>query len=196
MSLCMPTITTNGVEMYYIREGEGEPVLLVPGLLFGAHHWQPQIDALKGDYDVIAVDLRGQHHTQTTDDPDGYDMWSQMEDVYGLIQQLGIAPVHYVGLSMGGFIGMRMALRHPEALRELVLIDTTDMPEKPENVEMYEAFRQEVDAGRIENVVSALPPIFFKQAYIEGSPDKVEAWLDGTRPRRPIAVQRSGGSLR
>jgi pimeloyl-ACP methyl ester carboxylesterase len=177
----MPTITTNGVEMYYIREGQGEPVVLVPGLLFGAHHWQPQIDALKADHDVIAVDLRGQHHTQTTDDPAGYDMWNQMEDVYGLIQQLGIAPVHYVGLSMGGFIGMRMALRHPEALRDLVLIDTTDLPEEPEKVEMYEAFRKEVEGGGLENVAPAMPPIFFKAAYIDGQPDKVEEWLDELR---------------
>ena len=177
----MPTITTNGVEIYYIREGSGEPVILVPGLLFGARHWQPQIDALKSDYDVIAVDLRGQHHSQTTDDPAGYDMWNQMEDVYGLIQQLGVAPVHYAGLSMGGFLGMRMALKHPEAVRSLVLIDTTDLPEEAEKVEIYEAFRQVLESGGIENVLPAMPPIFFKQSFIDGQPKQVEAWLDELR---------------
>ncbi|MDP9324906.1 MAG: alpha/beta hydrolase [Candidatus Dormibacteraeota bacterium] len=177
----MPTISTNGVELNYIREGAGEPVLLVPGLLFGAKHWRPQIDALKDEYDVIAVDLRGQHGSQTTDDPAAYDMWAQMEDVYGLIQQLGIAPVHYVGLSMGGFIGMRMALKHPEALRDLVLIDTTDLPENPELAALYEAWRQIVWDGALEDVISALPATFFKQEFIDGQPDKVEAWLDDLR---------------
>ncbi|HEV3233673.1 MAG TPA: alpha/beta hydrolase [Candidatus Dormibacteraeota bacterium] len=177
----MPTITSNGVEMNYIREGSGEPVLLVPGLLFGAKHWRPQIDALKGDYDVIALDLRGQHGSQTTDDPAAYDMWAQMEDVYGVIQQLGIAPVHYVGLSMGGFIGMRMALKHPEALRDLALIDTTDLPENPELAAIYEAFRQILWDGGLENVISALPGTFFRQEYIDGRPDDVEAWLNDLR---------------
>jgi pimeloyl-ACP methyl ester carboxylesterase len=181
----MATISTNGVEMFYTREGQGEPVVLVPGLLFGAEHWRPQIDALRSDYDVIAVDLRGQHHTQTTNDPAEYDMWNQMEDIYGLITQLGIAPVHYVGLSMGGFIGMRLALGHPEALRDLVLIDTTDLPEEPEKVEMYEAFRQMWSEGNIEAVISALPPIFFKQAYIDDHPDEVEAWLYQMRTNNP-----------
>jgi 3-oxoadipate enol-lactonase len=177
----MSTITTNGVELYYIREGQGEPLVLVPGLLFGANHWRPQIDALKADYDVIAFDLRGQHHSQTTDDPAGYDMWNQMEDVYGAIQQLGVGPVHYVGLSMGGFIGMRMALKHAEALRDLVLIDTTDLPEHPEKVEIYEAFRGVLESGGIDSVLPAMPPIFFKQSYIDGEPAKVEAWLNELR---------------
>jgi 3-oxoadipate enol-lactonase len=177
----MPTITCNGVELNYIRDGSGEPVLLVPGLLFGANHWRPQIHALKDEYDVIAVDLRGQHGSQTSDDPAAYDMWAQMEDVYALIQQLGIAPVHYVGLSMGGFIGMRMALKHPEALRDLALIDTTDLPENPELAAIYEAWRQIVWDGGLENVISALPGTFFKQEFIDGRPDDVEAWLNDLR---------------
>ena len=181
----MPTITTNGVEMNYIREGSGEPVLLVPGLLFGAKHWRPQIDALKTDYDVVAVDLRGQHSSQTTDDPVEYDMWNQMEDVFGLIQQLGIAPVHYVGLSMGGFIGMRMALKHPEALRDMVLLDTTDLPEHAEKVEIYEAFRQILETDGMETVLPAMPPIFFKQSFIDGEPEQVEAWLNDLRAGNP-----------
>jgi pimeloyl-ACP methyl ester carboxylesterase len=181
----MPTITSNGVELNYIREGSGEPVLLVPGLLFGAKHWRPQIDVLKDDYDVIALDLRGQHGSQTTEDPAAYDMWAQMEDVYGLIQQLGIAPVHYVGLSMGGFIGMRMALNHPEALRDLALIDTTDLPENPELAAIYEAWRQIVWDGDLEDVISALPGTFFKQEFIDGRPDDVEAWLNDLRAGNP-----------
>jgi 3-oxoadipate enol-lactonase len=177
----VPTITSNGCEMFYIREGSGEPLLLVPGLMFGAEHWRPQIDALKDEYDVITMDLRGQHNSQTTDDQADYDMWNQMEDVYGVIQQLGVAPVHYVGLSMGGFIGMRMALKHPEALRDLVLIDTQDQRDLPDNLELYAAFRQVARDGGIDVVADALPATFFKQSFIDGEPEKVKAWLDDVR---------------
>ncbi len=191
----MPRITTNGVELNYTREGSGEPVLLVPGLLFGAKHWRPQVEVLKDDYEVIALDLRGQHGSQTTDDPAGYDMWNQMEDVYGLIQQLGIAPVHYVGLSMGGFIGMRMALKHPEALRDLMLLDTTDLAEVEDNIAIYEAFRQLVDGGELEKVAPALPITFFKQSYIDGEAEAVESWLNELRASNPQGMTRASRAV-
>ena len=136
------TIQTNGAELYYERKGQGEPLLLVHGLLFSAESWRDQLDSLSELYDVIAVDLRGQHRSQTTGDLADYDLWNQVEDIHGLISELGIAPVHYAGLSMGGMIGMRLAIRHPEDLRELILLDTSARGEDPEKIERYEAMRQ------------------------------------------------------
>src|SRR2546430_6957025 len=128
----MPRITTNGVELYYERNGEGEPVVFAPGLLFSAESFRAQMDALAPDYDVIGVDLRGQFRSESPEGDAGYDMWNQAEDLHGLIHSLGIAPVHWVGLSMGGFIGMRLLLRHPEDIRSLVLMNTTSRAEEPE----------------------------------------------------------------
>ena len=175
----MPTITTNGVQIFYRREGQGEPVLLVHGYMFGGDYWRPQIDALKSDYEVIDVDLRGQGRSETTTDLADYDLWNQVEDLYGVIEQLGIGPVHWVGLSMGGFIGMRMALRHPEVIRDLVLIDTTDLPEAEDKKEIYAAFRQVSRDGGLATVAAALPTTFFKQSCIDGESEKVKAWIDG-----------------
>src|SRR5258708_40142889 len=169
----MPSVPTNGIEMNYERKGWGEPLLRVPGLLFGAEPWRPQMDVLAADYDVVAVDLRGQYHTTTTDDQADYDMWNQMEDVYGLIQVLGIAPTHYAGLSMGGFIGMRMALKHPEALRDLILIDTQAGPEEPEKAALYAAMREIWRAGKFQALTSALPRSFFSDHLIESHADHV-----------------------
>jgi pimeloyl-ACP methyl ester carboxylesterase len=174
----MPTVQTNGIEMYYERKGAGEPLLLVPGLLFGAQHWRPQMDALASQYDVVAVDLRGQYNTTTTDDQADYDMWNQAEDVHGLIQALGIAPTHYAGLSMGGFIGMRIALRHPEDLRDLVLIDTQAHAEDPEKIAQYDAFRQLYLQGVIEPLMAALPVTFFCDDFIANHKDQVDGWFE------------------
>jgi pimeloyl-ACP methyl ester carboxylesterase len=135
------------------------------------------VDALKDAYDVVAVDLRGQGRSETTEDQAAYDMWNQAEDVYGLIQELGLGPVHWVGLSMGGFIGMRLALTHPEAIRDMVLLDTQARPEDPERVERYDAFCEVVWDGQLEAVEPALPPIFFSDRFIAEHPDEVEAWL-------------------
>lgn len=175
------TIKTNGVELYFERQGKGESLLLVHGLLFSAESWRDQVDALSSEYDVIAVDLRGQHRSETTPDLAGFDLWNQMEDIHGLVTQLGIAPVHYAGLSMGGMIGMRLAIRHPEDLRDLVLLDTSARGEDPEKVERYEAMRQVMKRGELEHVLPALPSVFFADAYIAEYPEKVEAWFESLR---------------
>ena len=50
------------------------------------------------------------------------------DDAVALIESLGVAPVHYVGLSMGGFVGQRIAARRPELIRTLSLLDTSAGP--------------------------------------------------------------------
>jgi pimeloyl-ACP methyl ester carboxylesterase len=54
-------------------------------------------------------------------------------DAIGLIEALAVAPVHWVGLSMGGFVGQRIAARRPELLRSLTLLDTSAEPEDTRN---------------------------------------------------------------
>ena len=120
----MPTVSTNGIEMYYERKGSGEPLLLVPGLLFGAEHWPPQMDVLASDYDVIAVDLRG-HGDSAKPRGVPYTIEAFSDDLVQLMGRLGIDDAVLVGLSMGGSIVMRTALDHPEFVKALVLVDTS-----------------------------------------------------------------------
>jgi len=55
----------------------------------------------------------------------------------GLIEALGAAPCHFAGLSMGGFVGLRLAARRPELLRSLVVLDSSADPEPRENLPKY-----------------------------------------------------------
>ncbi|HEY4869782.1 MAG TPA: alpha/beta fold hydrolase [Candidatus Dormibacteraeota bacterium] len=191
----MPTVLTNGVKLRYLREGSGQPVLLLHGYLFGADWWRPQIEALKDSYDVVAVDLRGQMGSETTDDQAGYDLWNQAEDVNGLIDALGIAPCHVVGLSMGGMIALRLALTHPGAIRSMVLMDTSAGPENPENAERYEGMRQVVEASGVEPMIPALPPIFLADDFIAAEPAAVEAWLQALREADHLGIIRAGRGI-
>jgi 3-oxoadipate enol-lactonase len=189
----MALVHSNGVRLRVIREGSGPPVLLLHGYLFGADWWRPQIDALRDEYDVIAVDLRGQMGSETT--VDGYDLWNQSEDIHGLIAELGCAPVHLVGLSMGGMIGMRLALRHPGDVRSLVLMDTSAGPEDPERHERYEAMYQVVAAGQLEAVLPALPPIFLADDFIADHGAEVDAWLGRLAQSDPAGVVSVGRAI-
>ena len=72
--------------------------------------FRAQIAALREDYRCIALDWRGQGDSPPTDS--GFDMDTLSLDAIALIEELVGAPVHYVGLSMGGFVGQRIAAAH------------------------------------------------------------------------------------
>ena len=124
----MPFINANDAELYYEEHGSGdETIVFSHGLLMSSDMFRSQIDALSSRYRCITYDHRGQGRSQVT--KDGYDIDNVTEDAIGLIEKLNAAPCHFVGLSMGGFAGMRIAIRRPELLRSLTLVETSADPE-------------------------------------------------------------------
>jgi pimeloyl-ACP methyl ester carboxylesterase len=119
----MPRIGVDGAEIQYEDTGgAGEPVVFAHGLLWSTKLFQFQLEALRGEYRCIAFDFRGQGKSQVT--KTGYDMDTLTRDAEQIIERLGAAPCHFAGLSMGGFVGMRLAARRPELLRSLALLET------------------------------------------------------------------------
>lgn len=124
----MPTIRINHCDYYYEVYGSGpETILFSHGLLWSGYLFHKQVDAFKSRYKVITYDHRGQGKTEVTES--GYDMDSLYEDAVQLIEQLHAGPLHFAGLSMGGFVGMRLAARRPDLIRSLVLMETSAQPE-------------------------------------------------------------------
>ena len=137
----MSTVRVNGVELYYKESGSGpETIVFSHGLLMDHTMFEPQRAALESQYRVIAYDHRAQGQSQ--DPEQGYDMDTLTEDAAALIRALGAAPCHFAGLSMGGFVGMRLAARHPELVRSLVLMNTTAEKEKVWNRIRYGVLAQ------------------------------------------------------
>jgi pimeloyl-ACP methyl ester carboxylesterase len=94
-----------------------------------------QVNALKDRYRCVTFDFRGQGQSEVT--KDGYDMDTLAADAAALIRELGCAPCHFLGLSMGGFVGMRLAIRHPDLIKALILLETSADPEPQENAGRY-----------------------------------------------------------
>jgi 3-oxoadipate enol-lactonase len=119
----MATIKVHGIELFYKESGSGaETIVFSHGLLMDHEMFEAQRAAFEREYRVIAYDQRAQGQS---DDPGyGYDMDTLTQDAAGLIQALGAAPCHFAGLSMGGFIGMRLGARRPDLLRTLTLMNT------------------------------------------------------------------------
>ncbi len=92
----------------------------------------PQVAALEPEYRTVCYDHRGQGRSQIAA-AGPLDMDTLADDAIALIQHLELPPVHFVGLSMGGFVGMRVAARRPELVRSLTLMATAADPEPREN---------------------------------------------------------------
>jgi 3-oxoadipate enol-lactonase len=120
----MPRIAVNGADLHYEDTGGAGPaIVFAHGLLLSGRMFDAQVAALRSRYRCIAYDHRGQGKSAVT--PDGYDMETIAQDAAALIRALNIGPCHFVGLSMGGFAGMRLAARAPGLIRSLTLIATT-----------------------------------------------------------------------
>ena len=119
----MPTVKVNGVELFYKETGRGpQTIVFSHGLLMDHTMFEAQRAAFEGRYRVIAYDHRGQGQSQDTGG--GQDMETLTTDAANLILALDAAPCHFAGLSMGGFIGLRLAARRPALLGTLTLMNT------------------------------------------------------------------------
>jgi 3-oxoadipate enol-lactonase len=122
------TLVANGISINYRLDGrkDGSPdapvVMLSNSLLSSYPMWDDQIDALTEDFQVLRYDTRGHGGTDAPAEPYSIDIF--VEDVVGLLDGLGIERVHFVGLSMGGFIAQLLAVKHPDRVISLSLCDT------------------------------------------------------------------------
>jgi pimeloyl-ACP methyl ester carboxylesterase len=129
-------MTINGAELFYETHGGGpETIVFAHGLLWSSRMFDHQVKALKERFRCMTFDFRGQGKSGVTEA--GYDMDTLTEDAASLIEALQCAPCHFLGLSMGGFVGLRLAIRHPDLLRSLILVETTADPEPEENKGRY-----------------------------------------------------------
>ena len=134
----MPRIYVNDAELFYTDTGVGaETIIFSHGLLMSSEMFTEQIAYFSKKYRCIAYDHRGQASSEVT--ADGYDMATLTDDASALINALGIGPCHFVGLSMGGFVGMRLALNKPELLKTLTLLNTSSDAEPKENAKSYKS---------------------------------------------------------
>jgi 3-oxoadipate enol-lactonase len=118
----MPTLRINGVQYAYQEIGNGrETLVFAHGVLMNSNAFQSQMRDLSLHFRCIAFDWRG--HGQSERPNHGYDVdTSLLSDALALLQKISDQPVHFIGVALGGFIGLRLALHYPEWLRSLTLL--------------------------------------------------------------------------
>jgi len=129
----MPHATIDGVRIWYEERGEGPPLVLVQGLGndHRPYHWLRE--RLVGRARTVVLDNRG---TGESDVPEGpYTIERMADDVAGLLDHLGIERTHLMGISLGGYVALAFAIRHPGRLARLV-VGCSYMVGSPERLEM------------------------------------------------------------
>ncbi|MFM0092998.1 alpha/beta fold hydrolase [Paraburkholderia sediminicola] len=159
----MPFVTIAGHELHYQVRGTGFPVLLGHSYLWDSSMWAPQIEELSRVCQVIAPDLWG--HGQSGPPPENtHTLGDLAAHASGLLDALGIEQCAVGGLSVGGMWGAELALREPERVRAIVMMDT-DMGAEPETTRnRYFQMLDTIESlGRIPPLMlDAIVPLFFR----------------------------------
>src|SRR5947209_20150411 len=98
-------IETNGTKLYYEVMGEGHPLVLIHGGYMDRRMWDDQFAAFAEQYQVIRYDVRGFGKTELPQVP-----YADRQDLYDLLQALGVTKTYLLGLSLGGEVAIDFTL--------------------------------------------------------------------------------------
>lgn len=133
----MATIDVNGTTLHYVDEGprDAHAVVMSPSMFFDVRMFRHQAAALSDRFRVVRYDHRGQGDS-ARDVRENLDMDTLAADAAALVEALGLGRVTFVGNSMGGFVGLRLAARRPDLVASAVLMGTSaDVEEQAESMD-------------------------------------------------------------
>lgn len=119
----MHSLDTDGTSLYYEQNGSGPPIVFTHGIPTDYRAWSSQVVELSRSYQTIAYSRRYAYPNQRQGDVTDSTVENNAADLKGMIEKLGLEPIHLVGHSYGGFIAAMFAAEHPEMVRSLVLVE-------------------------------------------------------------------------
>ena len=179
----MPTIRANGIDLFYEVAGPDDAPVVAFSNSLGTtlEMWNAQVAALAGRYRCLRYDTRGHGRSQVADAAASIE--DLAGDLAGLLDALGIARAHVVGLSLGGMTAQAFAVRRPERVQSLVLMATAA------HLPPAEAWRERAATVRSQGmgaIVDAVMARWFTPAFTAANGAGVHAVRDSflaTDPR-------------
>ncbi len=165
-----------GVRYAYIEQGEGPLLVFAHGTFGGKELFSPQIEQLAGEFHCVAIDWPG--HGQSGYDPAGWGVDDLVDDVPALIDSLGHETAFLAGVSQGGAVFMRAALKYPDRVKGLVNMCGGPGAPPPEAISRMRAFAATLatetdEAARRDAVQSFLAVSFHAPGFAQAHPEAV-----------------------
>jgi 3-oxoadipate enol-lactonase len=159
--------------LYVEEHGEGEPLLLIEGLGQSLWAWREQIPVFARDFRTIAFDTRGTGRSAIPDET--YEIDELAQDAADVLD--GRA-AHVVGLSMGGYVALTLALARPELVRSLVLVGTgAGGPDRvPRPQEVRDAYAAAIGLP-FDEYGRRMMPLTFSPGWTDRNPERFEEIL-------------------
>ncbi len=187
----MSYITVNDIELYYETHGEGVPLLLIAGLASDSQSWLPVVEGLSRHYRVIVFDNRGVG--RATPQNVEISIPQMAEDCVALLKALGISSACILGHSMGGFVALECAIRHPHSISKLILAGTSAFGSE-RNKALIQDWASYLDAGMT-------PELWFRNIFYwvfsssffdnrESVSNAIRMMVDYPYPQTPLSFQR------
>lgn len=114
----MSFVSSSGVSLCYLTQGEGDAVVLLHGLGSSTRDWEHQVQSLSQSHRVIALDFRGHGLSEKSEGP--YSIEDFSDDLHSVIELEAPEGAHLVGISMGAMVAVQYALDHPENVISVV----------------------------------------------------------------------------
>lgn len=127
-------ITSNGIKLHYVTQGEGPLMLMLHGFPEFWYSWRHLIPEFAKDYKVVALDLRGYNDSDKPADQSAYVMDEFIKDVEGVIQGLGYSSCVLVGHDWGGAIAWNFAYSFPTMVDKLIVLNLPHPAKFAENM--------------------------------------------------------------
>jgi 3-oxoadipate enol-lactonase len=168
----MPFVDVNGANTYYELAGASASPALVFSNSLGTNFtmWDAQTTALGNDFEILRYDTRGHGSSAVTPGP--YTIAQLTDDVLSLLDRLEIDQANFCGLSMGGMIGMTLALRFPNRVRKLVLCNTAP---RIGTAEVWNTRISTVQQKGMAGLTDTVIERWYTSQFRKNSPDQIQA---------------------
>jgi esterase len=182
----MPEVAVNGIRLFYEEHGEGAPIACIHGAGSSAVMWGNAVKELARLGRVISYDRRGCARSERPDPYERTAVTEHADDAAALLHALRAAPAVIVGRSYGGAVAVDLALRYPDRVRALVLLEGDALGLSPAGLEWTKGLRErmrEVAARRgVDAVYEALIEEVLGEGIWDSFPEEVRRLLSENGP--------------
>ncbi len=176
----------NGIRLFHEEHGKGAPIACIHGGGSSALMWADAVEELAQLGRVIAYDRRGCTRSERPEPYERTSVAEQADDAAGLLEALAATPAVVIGRSYGGAVAIDLALRYPDSVRALVLLEGDALGLSPAALEWTKALGEHLREVAAQDGVDAVYEALIGEVVGEGAwdsfPDELRRILTQNGP--------------